>query len=478
METLLPSQPSKSIHKILDDTEATETLYKLYPHWVYCKNDLYVFDKNTGLWDNDHTSHLKIIQQFSNDLHVKITGLGGETIVTKKSYGNNLSLMEKIPALIKTLCRNENWLKDKQYSSLGKILFLNGYYDFKEQKFYDKTTYGFNPDILFMGRVHHDFTDFNMEYIDSIKQRLFYDALGKEVGDYTILNLARGLAGDMMKRILFGLGGTNSGKTVLASAVSLACGDYVGSFNAENLAYRNTSNDEAQIMRWAMLLRFKRIIFSNEIKSSVELNGNMIKKISSGGDTLIGRNHCKAEEEFITHSLPVCFANDLPNIKPYDDAVDGRVRVVSYRKAYVVEPTNELELQADPNIEKEIKTLEFQQAFVGLLIQYYTFNNTDVEPAEVITAKKEWINEDKNVIETFKNDYEITNNENDWVVSKAIEDWITEHKLGITMKKFGMEMRKYSTIHKLDKIENRVKKINGKGTQVWFGIKLMEEEIH
>ena len=53
----------------------------------------------------------------------------------------------------------------------------------------------------------------------------------------------------------------------------------MGSFNAKNLAYKNTSQDETQIMRWALLLRHKRVIFSNEVKSTVELNGNMIEKI-------------------------------------------------------------------------------------------------------------------------------------------------------------------------------------------------------
>ena len=465
---------TKKIDGVWDDKEATETLFKLYPHWVFCKETLYAFDMETGLWDSDHTSHLKIIQQFSNHLHV-IRKIKDEIVVTEHSYGNTLSLMEKIPTLIKTLCRNENWLKQKQSSSLGKILFENGYYDFKAQKFYDKTTYGFNPEILFIGRIHHKFADFNMEYIDSIKQRLFYDTLGKEVGDYLILNLARGLAGDMMKRILFGLGGTNSGKTILTSAVTLSCGDYVGGFNAENLAYRNSSNDEAQIMRWALLLRFKRLIFSNEMKSTVEINGNMMKKLASGGDTLIGRNHCKAEEEFVMQCLAICFANDVPKIKPYDDAVDGRLRVVSFKKSYVKEPTNELELLADPELENEIKTLEFQQAFVGLLIQYYTFHNNDSEPIEVITAKKDWVNEDKNVIESFKNDFEITNNESDFIASNTIENWINDKKLGITMKKFGMEMRKYIVINKLEKVDNKVKKINGKGIQVWFGIKAIQE---
>ena len=200
----------------------------------------------------------------------------GEYEITQKSYGNTLSLMERIPPLIKTLCKNDNWLKQKQYSSLGKILFNNGYFDFKSGLFYSKNEHGFNPNILFMGKIHHDFEALNDDdiiYMNSIKQRLFYDALGEEVGNYMILNLSRGLAGDMMKRILFGLGGTNTGKSVLTTAMTLSCGDYIGSFNAENLAYRSSCGDEASIMRWALLLRFKRVIFSNEIKSNVELSG-------------------------------------------------------------------------------------------------------------------------------------------------------------------------------------------------------------
>jgi hypothetical protein len=185
---------------VTDDKNATETLFKLYPHWVFCEEVLYVFDKETGLWNTDHTSHLKIIQQFSDKLHIlKYDNKSDRMIRTDISYGNTLSLMEKLPTLIKTLCKNENWLKQKQYSSLGKILFLNGYYDCKEQKFYPKVDFGFNPEILFMGRIHHDFEPFDENYMDSIKRRLFYDALGTEQGDYLILNLARGLAGDLMK---------------------------------------------------------------------------------------------------------------------------------------------------------------------------------------------------------------------------------------------------------------------------------------
>jgi hypothetical protein len=82
-----------------------------------------------------------------------------------------------------------------------------------------------------------------------VKQRLFYNTLRESVGDYFVQNLARGLIGDQMKLILFDLGKSNTGKDVLSNALQLACDGYADSFNAENVAYRNTSNDEAQILR-------------------------------------------------------------------------------------------------------------------------------------------------------------------------------------------------------------------------------------
>jgi phage/plasmid-associated DNA primase len=56
----------------------------------------------------------------------------------------------------------------------------------------------------------------------------------------------------------------------------------------------------------------------------------MILKIASASDILIARGHCQNETDFTTRFLPVVLTNDIPNIKPYDDAVDSRVHVISY----------------------------------------------------------------------------------------------------------------------------------------------------
>jgi hypothetical protein len=462
-----------------NDLEARNLVYDIIKNdIVFCKGVLYY--RENHIWIDSSSSIFDMLIELVMSLKIyKRTEKDDVEYSHIYSCAKNITL--SVICLVKSNSNN-NWLKIGQYSSLGKILFENGYYDFKKSNFYTFDHPDFDTSIVFTGKIHHSFEAFNsddMDYMETIARRLFYNTLGVSVGDYLILNIARGLAGDMMKRIMFGLGGTNTGKSVLTSAISLSCGDYFGSFNAENLAYRNTGSDEAQIMRWAMLLKNKRIIISNEIKSTTELNGNMIKKISSGGDTIIGRNHCQSEEEFIMQPLAICLANDLPTIKPYDDAVENRIRVVNYIKQYVDEPTNEFELKKDDSIIEEMKTLRFQKCFIGLLIREYVLmqqNGISDEPVEVIKAKQDWINTDKSFLDSFVNDFQLTNNEEDFVASKEIEEWLKSKNLGISMKKFGMEMTKHKLIHKLNKIEGKSKKVRGKVVQVWIGIKMIEEE--
>ena len=118
---------------------------------------------------------------------------------------------------IRENCVDNDWINRTDSSSLGKILFMNGHYDFKRCLFlygrpvdctdeYDGDENGFDPEIVFVYRIDHDFchfTDEDMDYMNTTQERLFTLPLGNDVGKYLILNLARGLAGDQMKRIMF-----------------------------------------------------------------------------------------------------------------------------------------------------------------------------------------------------------------------------------------------------------------------------------
>lgn len=466
----------KKIIGVKSDKDAADTIYKLYPHWVFCEEKLHVFDEDTGLWESNTVSYFKILKKYEKELTF-ILVRDENIILTQKSYGNTLTLMKTIVLLIPDLCRNENWLIQSQKSSIGKLLFPNGIYDGHKGLFYPKDDYGFDPKIVFFGKMYKNFepfTEIDMTEIDQIKNTYFYESLGVAQGDFLATHLARGLFGDEMKKILFGLGGTNTGKSTISKALKLSLGDYFGTFNAENLAVSKSSNDEAQRMRWVMLLKNKRIIVSNELKPSSELDETMVKKVT-GGDSVTARHHGGNEHDFLCHFFPISFANDFPKIRTYDDAIKERLRIVHYKKQFVNgEPQNEFELKKNPKMEDDMKTERFQRLFVGLLLREYMVFKEEGEkedPEEVCRAKNEWVQEKTDFIDEFLEEFELTNNENDYVLSSKIQDWLESQKTGVSIKKFTIELKKHCVIKKFDKIESIKKKIQGKTPQIWIGIK-------
>jgi hypothetical protein len=317
--------------------------------------------------------------------------------------------------------------------------------------------------------------------MEDIRKRLFCLSLGENAGNYFLLQIARGLAGDVMKKVFFGLGVSNSGKSVLCKAIKLSCGQYIGSYNAENLSMSMSSSDEAQKLRWAFLFKDKRIILSNEITTNTDLNGNIMKKISSGGDELTGRLHNGLEQQFKPQFLAVVFANDLPDINPYDDAVNNRVRIGNFEKTFVDNPTNSYELPKDLDLENEMTTLKFKTAFVNLLVKTYTdfvkSGKKEIEPDEVINAKRDWIGDEKEhtIMGKLLDDYEITNDVKDFVTSESIGYWLKSVKSNISSKKFGIEIKRYCDINKFTNVESKNKFISGKSVRSWFGIKYIQE---
>ena len=152
---------------VCSDLEASQKLYKLYPHWVYCLGSLYVFDDEVGLWTDCPVVQNKIINRFTDELHVMVMGKD-ELIKTVKSYGNTTNLQKLMIEQLKTLCIDNNWIRRTQDSSLRKLLFHNGYYDLEKKAFFDKKTYGFNPNIVFTGKIHHEYKqkEIDFDYVE------------------------------------------------------------------------------------------------------------------------------------------------------------------------------------------------------------------------------------------------------------------------------------------------------------------------
>ena len=170
---------------VKNDLEAAEKLYSLYPDWKYSEGELYVFDDENGIWKNDRNTFNQIVSRYTSQLWVAVKNRNDKLEASKvKSYGNTTFLFNQMLEKLKTLCVDDIWLSNSYSSSLGKLLFNNGYFDMKTNKFH----YGFNKDIVFSGKIHQNYRPFTKkdeEYIESIKkscQRCF-QALRIEVND-------------------------------------------------------------------------------------------------------------------------------------------------------------------------------------------------------------------------------------------------------------------------------------------------------
>ena len=468
---------------VKSDFEAAERVLELSPHWVCCNDVLYAFDNRTGMWSDNKNVHYSILSELKDHLHL-ITWNDKECQWKQntKGYGNDSVLIKKMMPFLQSMCIDDHWLSRKATSSLGFLLFKNGYIDMSTG-----TLHPFDPDIVFFARLPVEYRTLNeewMQYMQDVKERFFDIPLGKEVGDFFLLQLARALAGDVMKKIMFGIGPANNGKSTFAEACQLSFGDYVGNFNAETLSFRDSNTDEAANMRWVLLLQYKRIIFSNELKNKSDLDGNFIKKISSGGDRITARVHCGNETEIQPHFLACVMANDLPRIKPYDEALNNRVRVINYEKIFVDNPTNQFEVQKDDNIKNEMKNEAFQRVFVMLFIKTYVEfkqnGSVDIDPPAVLAAKENWIGNAESIsfVGQFLFDFEITDDEEDFIKSSEINEWIVQQELGITVQKFTNELKKHCILKKFSNVRSKLKKLNGRPVTVWVGLKRIKDMNH
>ena len=468
-----------------NDDDAVNIIYAAVINKLkYCNGILYF--KSGGIWITDE-------KQIKSGMNVFVSKFGLVKYLLEKfvSYTNKRSSWINISngVIDYVMSKSDDEWYDKNYSSsLGYILFNNGYWDWKNCCFHENSSETFDDSIVFMEKISYDLNhtlsledDDELDYINSVQKRLFTDPFGDEVGSYYCQVIARGLAGDAQKNFVFGVGDSNTGKSILGSVCENSCGGYFGSFNGSNLKYKAIENaDEAQALRWLMLLKNKRIVISSELPMGFPIDGNKLKKMSNGGlDAITARVHGGNETKFLFTALPILFANDIDNIEPCDSAVKSRLICINYDKVFVDEPTNQFHLKKDPNLNEEIRTLRFKNAFIWCLINAYknfhVTNKRVANPpvAEMAIAFNDIVGENgDDLITKFQKDYEITNNVGDYVRSSEIAEWLKGSKVSI--KKFSVEIKKYSIVNNLENVISVQKKI-GKNIQVWKGIKVLTE---
>ena len=150
--------------------------------------------------------------------------------------------------------------------------------------------------------------------------------------------------------------------------------------NDEHNNRRLSNGDSAKRQSWMSPLEFKRVAFSNEIQFEVDrtrVDGNMIKRMASGGDTVEVRTNFKDEVRKKLQSTMFLCCNDFPPVSPED--AYSTLEVFKFGTTFVDRKEMEERGEAcpahwaakDDSIKQWIKQPDVIDAFTLLVLSHY-----------------------------------------------------------------------------------------------------------
>ena len=353
-------------------------------------------------------------------------------------------------------------------STRRRLAFQNGVYDFEKGELVD-----FSPDYLFDRKANVDYDPNLVELEKEVRQKLFVDIVGEEVGEYFIKLLARGLAGECEDKafvVLVGLG--NSGLGTLTAALSRTFGSYVKNFNACALKEIDAS-DAAKAQSWMCDLRSPvRFAIANETPLNMLLSGDRIKTVSGGGDTITARQNHQDEYEFWIQALIMIFANDMKY--KGDKQTAARMKFIDALWSYLDAENYEKEMhkpevrKADPNLKAWLSREDVQTAFASLLVKAYEATKP-VAPDAVKKSIKEWVEND-DLHDRLDSLFEKTDNPEDFLSFARIQCKVQQDGCTASKTLIGRALTKLG-------FESGAKKISGRTVVVRKYIKEREQDL-
>jgi hypothetical protein len=477
------------IHSFMDDSSqkiiemdhilAGEFFVKLLNDKIQRENDdIYFFNDINGLWETGDVPYRMAISKYKNELKFnisskKILDYGG-------SNEQNIIILKKwlLPALKKDSLKSNKFISDNIDTSRGMLLFKNGIFSF-EFGF----NIGFNSKIVFLKQINRNFPIVrNEELINIINEIIFISAFndnndGLLVGDYLKKTITMGIYGDYRKKKFYiGLGQSNCGKSMLVNALRQSFGDYITEWDANNILYnKHNTQDEAKRLSWIKDFMGARIAFSNELRlDNTEIDSNLVKTLSSGGDEMRIRGNYENQQHFINRTTLFLMGNDLCPFAPIDSGINSRVRFIRYRLHFTLNPKEKDERLADPSIKDKFTTDDYKNALFFIIWDCYKnmkneekiLGGTIFEPNSVKEDTNEWIDDETNIFISKLNElYEITHSMNDKIETSLIINYLNNIcQLRLSNQKIGR------MLSKIIKTDIKDKLINGKKYR--FGIKL------
>lgn len=275
-----------------------------------------IFMRINNVWtENDKVIKRNLIKLIGNmDILMKITLFEQIKLVPYSTMIKGVNSM--LPFIEPT--EDPDFIDKLWTSNLYKLCFNNGFYDFK-----NKELKNYDTDTHTTIKINRDFKTPNKKTIEEVYEKILNPIFNndKEIMNTWLNYIARGLAGHIEdKNWGVGMGERDCGKGVLVGMLENCFGEYCRSTNSENFLFKKGQGDSAKSLSWLVPFEFRRLLLTNEITigENTKINGNVIKKLSSGGDKIEARVNHKDEINFKIQARVCMFCNDLPPIEPAD----------------------------------------------------------------------------------------------------------------------------------------------------------------
>lgn len=434
---------------VRDDVEAADVIMQRLADVLRKADDNRVFIKNDNVWVSDQNLVDSILRQ-----HVLRSGINRVDKEGCKPYAAMVTHARNIVTAIRDLLPvTDNFIKLLRESSVGKLCFKNGVYDFKTKRLLSYEESG----VYTMVHTGRDYVDHGSipEFLAvkaEVKRMVFEGALGKQADMYN-KRLARGLAGHIVDKVWTVMEGLrNSGKGALLKWLQTAFGKYVVTIIAENFLLRpgDSNAEEALKGKWMIDCEYARLAFSSEIKmdpdSKIKLSGNDIKKFASGGDTVQVREIKQKQFDIVVNTMLTMMCNALPPVSPPDALETMEYYSCPYKYVPVLpegqDGTGMFRL-ADDAVKTTLLDKKYAiDAFISIVLDAYE-ETKPVPTAEVRANSEEFREDGGDNSMNWQKWFKFTGNDEDFIAVSEIKQFLAGKKLKISPKMLQTQMEGY-----------------------------------
>jgi hypothetical protein len=416
------------ILEIGDDKKAGELLFKEFNNQVfYCNSEFYLKDNNILSCVDEKFLFSYIMGKSELKLYNIVNG-GKEYRLYSSKVSCQHAMFESFKTEVITHNRDNEFVNKIWKSNINYLIFTNGIYCFKTKKLY---SFDEKPDVLSFVKMNYDYKpERDLEKQNKIKDDILLKLFSsKEEVDYFLYTIQKALTGNVYdihgKDWITIQGPRDSGKSMIGLLFQNTFQQYYTSMDSSNFILKKSLGESARNLNFLALLEHCRIAFLSESKSTEKIDGDLLKRVTSGGDSHTVRGIYKEERKIVSQSK-LFFVLNKQLETDVQDVFETHIGFTLKNK-FVVEIDEEKEkinkigqftyYTKDDKIKWIINDQDYINSFLHLVL--------DVEPCDMPAELKEEKQQD---IELYSKDtlikthYDITFLDSDFVSSKDLQN--------------------------------------------------------